>query len=123
LRIELVTERDQLRAKFGVVVDLAVEDHPDGRVFVVNRLLAGGDVDNREAPHPQGHARHDEAPLVIRTAVTDCGAHRAEHRTVSSSILVAGVPAARDMSVRKTRYSAHIVRFVLSFADRAGLSP
>jgi hypothetical protein len=43
----------QLRSQLGEVVDLAVEDGSHRPVLVVHRLLASGDVDDREPAHPE----------------------------------------------------------------------
>jgi len=45
--MEDVAERLQFRDEFLVVVDFAVEDDTDAVVFVVQRLLASGQIDNR----------------------------------------------------------------------------
>jgi hypothetical protein len=41
--VEGVAQRLQFRDQFLVVVDFAVEDDADGFVFVIKRLLAGGE--------------------------------------------------------------------------------
>ena len=56
IRVERVPVRDELRAQLAVVVDLAVEDHPDGAVFVANRLVAAGEVDDAQAAHAERRA-------------------------------------------------------------------
>ena len=48
-RAEHVPERRQLGHQLPVVVDLAVEDDDDGAVLVEHRLLAGRQVDDRQA--------------------------------------------------------------------------
>jgi hypothetical protein len=65
----------QRRAQLAIIVDLAVEDHPNGSVFVRDRLPAGGQIDDAEAPHAQAHAPFDPIALVIRAAVPDLVAH------------------------------------------------
>jgi hypothetical protein len=47
--VEDVAERLQFGDQFLIVVDFAVEDDANALVFVVQRLLAGGQVDDREA--------------------------------------------------------------------------
>ena len=48
-RAVAVAGRFELRPDVGVVVDLAVEDDPDRAVFVRQRLLAGGQIDDAQA--------------------------------------------------------------------------
>jgi hypothetical protein len=43
-----MSEPLQLLAQLQVVEDLAVEDDPEGLVLVGERLLAGGEIDDRE---------------------------------------------------------------------------
>ena len=47
--VEGMAERLQFGDERLVVVDFAVEDDADSFVFVIKRLLAGGEVDDREA--------------------------------------------------------------------------
>src|SRR5690242_8045397 len=48
--LETMTLRLELDTQGGAVVDLAVEDGPDRPVLVAHRLVAGMQVDDREAP-------------------------------------------------------------------------
>ncbi len=68
-RMEDMAERLQFGNQFLVVVDLAVEDDADRLVFVVKRLLAGRQIDDRQPPVPQAHAGLDVQPAFIRPAV------------------------------------------------------
>ncbi len=51
--LEAMTAVLELLAEILEVVDLAVEDDADGAVFVVDRLVAAGDVDDGQAAHAQ----------------------------------------------------------------------
>jgi len=82
LRPEDVPERDELRDQRLEVVDLAVEDHDDRAVLVVERLLAGGEVDDREAPVAEADARLDVQPAAVGTAVVLRLVHAVEERAV-----------------------------------------
>ena len=63
-----------------VVIDLAIENHPDGAIFIRDWLVASGKVDDAKAPHAEPHrALHKEA-FVIRTAVPNLVAHRLDDR-------------------------------------------
>ena len=72
--------RSQRGAQLAVVVDLAVEDHPDGAVLVGDRLVAGRDVDDAQAPHAERDAVLDVEALVVRSAVADDVAHALQQR-------------------------------------------
>jgi hypothetical protein len=52
-----------------VVVDLAVEDDDHRAVFVEQRLLAGGDVDDRQPPVAEADAGLDVQAALVRAAV------------------------------------------------------
>ena len=63
--------RLQVVAQLLEVVDLAVEDAPDGAVFVAHGLAAGGEVDDAQPAHGQtGAGRHVEA-LVVRAPMRE----------------------------------------------------
>jgi hypothetical protein len=55
LRPEHVAQRLQLGHELEIVVDLAVVDDDDRVVLVVERLLAGRQVDDRQPPVTQSH--------------------------------------------------------------------
>jgi hypothetical protein len=69
-----------------VVVDLAVEDDPDGPVFVRDRLGAVIEIDDAEAPHADRHAVADVHTLIVRASMR----HDAAHGT--NLVLVNGLP-------------------------------
>src|SRR5262249_20784464 len=50
---ETMAASDQTLAQLDVVVDLAVQHRPDRGVLVRNRLVAGFEIDDRQAPLPQ----------------------------------------------------------------------
>ena len=56
-RTEVVAQRLQFGHQFAVVVDLAVEDDAHRAVGIEQGLLAGGQVDDGQAPVPQRQAR------------------------------------------------------------------
>jgi hypothetical protein len=82
LGVEDVAQRLQFGDQFLVVVDLAVEDHDHRAVFVEQRLLAGGDVDDGQAPVAEAQAGLDVQAAFVRAAVRlrrrSCGAARVE---------------------------------------------
>ncbi len=72
---KLVAVGDQFVAQLDVVEDLAVEGDPQGAPLVGERLLPGGEVDDREPGVRQaGLAVAVEAELV-GTAVTERAGH------------------------------------------------
>ena len=74
--------RDQVAAKLGEVVNLSVEDDPDRTIFVGNRLVTTGNVNDRKSPHAYGCAAFDVIPGVIRPAMRDDIAHLFDQLTV-----------------------------------------
>src|SRR6266850_2129790 len=76
--------RFELGAQLAEVVDLAVEHDPDGTVLVVDRLMAGREIDDAQAPHAERDAlvvgrwalvrRKSLCPLVSTKATSsvDC---------------------------------------------------
>ena len=68
----------QIAPQLLVVVDLAVEDDPDGAVLVRDRLEAVAQIDDAEAAHADGDAVADVDALIVGTAVRHDAAHRAD---------------------------------------------
>ena len=66
---ERVAERGELGDQLLVVVDLAVEDDRDAAVLVEQRLLAGGDVDDRKPAVAEPDARLEVQPAAVRAAM------------------------------------------------------
>src|SRR4051812_10757925 len=109
-----MTPRGQFCAKLGVVINFAIEDDPDRAVLVMDWLLAGRQIDDREPPHAECDARHDATSFVIRTAVADRRAHPPKGGIGVACGVAARVPAVEDVLVGKARYSAHVVGSMLS---------
>ena len=65
-------------AQLRGVVDLAVADHPDGAVGALKRLIAGGQVHDREPAGAEARARVADDALAVRPAVGEGGGHRGE---------------------------------------------
>jgi hypothetical protein len=65
----------ELVAQRAEVVNFAVEDHPYGTVLVVDRLLAGGQVDDGQAAHAQRDAVGEVCTLIVGPAMPDDIAH------------------------------------------------
>src|SRR5262249_4647806 len=75
----------ELLAQLDVVVDLAVEDDRNGAVFVEDRLLTGGHVDDRQTAHPQRYVRRLPVAGGVRPAVAQAFGHRGEHGAIVRS--------------------------------------
>ena len=104
--VEDVAQCLQFRDEFLVVVDFAVENDADALVFVVQRLLAGRKVDDREAPVAKPDAGFDMQTAFVRTAVELRFVHAVEHRTVDVALA---------SGVENAGYSAHgvlLIRFL-----------
>ena len=84
-RAETASARDQFVAQFDVVVDLAVED--DQRPLRLHRLLAGREIDDREAPVGHADGALDDLAITIGTAVHEGRAHALQRRAVDRSMV------------------------------------
>ena len=72
----------EARAQFEIIVDLAVADDLDGPVFVRDRLLAAGKVDNTQPPHRQSDAGRGKKAFIVRPAMPQRVRHLTEERSV-----------------------------------------
>jgi hypothetical protein len=75
IRRETMTLRLELGAQLEVVVDFAVVEDGDGAVFVEDRLMSAGKIDDRQAAHAERHGVLDEVARVVRSAMH----HRIAH--------------------------------------------
>lgn len=60
-----------------MIVDLTIENNPDGSVFIADGLMAGGQVDDAEAAHAEANHALGEDAVVVGTAVDNRVAHAA----------------------------------------------
>ena len=65
----------QIAADVGVVVDLAIEDDPDGTVFVRRRLLTGAQIDDAEAAMSECGVGVKVQAGLVRAAVDEDLSH------------------------------------------------
>src|SRR5258708_35911247 len=72
---EAVAERLQFGAHAFEIVDFAIEDDADRSVCAEHRLIAGHQVDDRQAAVAKPHAGRKEEPLPVRTAMRDRVGH------------------------------------------------
>src|SRR5438093_12396787 len=87
----------EVPTKLLVVVELAVEDHPDRLGFIGDGLLAGLHVDDRQSTHPQPYAIVEINPYAIRTPMRQEGAHPSHEILVDSP----------DFLMRDSRNATH----------------
>ncbi len=52
-------------AQFQIVINFAVEDHLHHAIFVGNRLMTAGNVNNTQAAHPQSNPIGDKKTFVV----------------------------------------------------------
>ena len=93
---ELVARGDQLVAKVLEVVDLPVHDDGDRSILVEDRLVTAGNIDDREALHPERNFPLAPHPPRVGSAVLDCSAHRLDD-----------CPVDRSAEVDLSHYPAH----------------
>ena len=84
-RAEAVAGALELVHQLAVVVDLAVLHDDDGAVLVRDRLIAAGEVDDREPPRRDSDRPVDMRPLGVGAPVVERGGHPAEPFRVDGS--------------------------------------
>jgi hypothetical protein len=77
---ENVTSRLERVSQLTMVVHFAVEDDPDRSVFIRQRLLAAGAVDDGKPPMGEGDPRAIEKPFAVGTAMCNASRHRGNRR-------------------------------------------
>lgn len=75
----LMTERSQLLAQDGMVVDFTIENDPDSTVFVAKGLVSGREIHDAEAPHADPDGTSSVDSLVVRSAMDHGSAHLPEN--------------------------------------------
>ncbi len=76
----------QFAGELAIVVDLAVLDDYDAAVFVADRLVAPGQVDDREAPRGDPDPAIDVHPLRVGAAVDERRRHPAQPVAVNRAV-------------------------------------
>jgi hypothetical protein len=77
---EVMAAREQVIAKLGEIVNLAIEHHPDAAVLIGKRLMTAGEIDDAEAPKTKTQTAVNENAFVIGTAMDDGVGHAANER-------------------------------------------
>ena len=75
LRTIAVTAIFQINSQLSMVVDLAVEDNPDIRVFIRNRLMPSLEIDDAQPAHGQANIPFHKETIVIRSPMHDLLVH------------------------------------------------
>src|SRR5437016_2176806 len=75
-RIETMTLPLEGGSQAFEVIDFAVEDDPNRTIFVMDRLMACGQIDNAEPAHTEAHAVLHVIARIIRSAMHHGIAHR-----------------------------------------------
>jgi len=81
-----VAARLQAWAQRGVIVDFAVEDDPNCAVFVAERLVPAGDVNNTETPHADRGWPIAVNAFIVWAAVGHGGAHLPHHGRIGAYV-------------------------------------
>ena len=68
-RRELVPSSDQPLSQLDIIKEFTVHDHTERFIFVVNGLVAAGEIDDRKAPHSHGQRTVDKKTVGIRSAM------------------------------------------------------
>ena len=80
--VEDMTEHLQLWNEFLIIVDFPVEDDADRLILVIERLLAGGQIDDREPAVAEADARFDMQATFVRAAMKLRFVHAVENRAI-----------------------------------------
>src|ERR1700726_2420887 len=77
-----VATSDQFFSQCEVIVDFAIENDPYGSVFIANRLMTAGDINDAEPPHTDADLTLSKDAIIIRTAVSHDVAHPAHDNRI-----------------------------------------
>ena len=75
LGVKVMPVRLEFGAKLAEVVDLAIAHNHQRTVGIGDRLVAPGEVDDRQAPHPDGAAPVGVRPAIVGATVRRDRAH------------------------------------------------
>jgi hypothetical protein len=97
----------QVVVQFDVVVNLAIQHHPDATVFVRKGLVTACYVNDAETPESQADARTDEDTFIVWAAMHDSLGHAVYELAGNFALLV------------EFKYSANAAHFLCPFTERA----
>src|SRR5687767_3388808 len=75
---EDMPEANQLGAKLLEVVDLSIEDDPDGGFRIGHRLMSEGEIDDRQTSKAEPERALNQVALIVRAAMDDRRGHPAD---------------------------------------------
>src|SRR5262245_26547913 len=103
LRAENMASRLQFAFQFRKVVDLSVEDHPDGLILIGHRLMYASKINDRQTAKTQSKRAIEVESFVVRTTVNDRCSHSPDHfwfhRTLAAKIILSA-NSAHDQATR-----------------------
>src|SRR3990170_5162376 len=73
---ENMTRRLKIPSQLPEIINFPVKNHPNRPVFVKNRLLSAGQIDDRKSPHPDSYSFSDVDPFVVRPAMLQDVTHQ-----------------------------------------------
>jgi hypothetical protein len=76
--------RDELVSQLAEVVDLAVLDGDDGPVFVPDRLVTAGNVDDAQSADTKDRTRRSVDPLIVWSSMSEHGEHSSHLSPIGS---------------------------------------
>src|SRR5215831_15129034 len=79
--------------ELDVVIDFAVEDYPDRSIFVVDRLIAPGEVDNAQATIAETDIASKEESIAVGPTMPERGRHPAQQILIHPSVRVSHADA------------------------------
>ena len=71
MRGEAMAARFEVLAQLGIVVNFAVQHHPQRSIFIRERLMAAGQVDDAQAAKSEAEPGVGENTFIIGTAMND----------------------------------------------------
>ena len=98
--VELMAFGLQVLSKLREVVDLAIADYPDGLIFVVDGLVSGLQVNDREATDSQADGRGQIVAFVIWPPMAKHLGHSAEHFLAYGLVAIQGKIATDSTHLR-----------------------
>jgi len=75
LGLEAMAAIDQHTSQALIVIYLAIANDPYRAIFIMNRLVAAFEIDNRQATHSQNDVTILEKAMVIWPPMDDCIGH------------------------------------------------
>src|SRR5215510_14727688 len=97
---ELMPAGQEFFAQFEEVIYFTVEHYPDCAVLIGDRLVAGGEIDDRESPHSQRDIGYEVGTFVVGASVKELSGHRVRDLHVNRLI---------SILIDDSYYSAHVI--------------